>query len=62
MSDDDIKLVLEKYDRKNPKADMTGLHFNKAENRKYKFELTTEQLSVIHRELGPEIKLMGYDI
>ncbi len=60
-SEEILKKILAKYDRKNPGADMTGLHFNKGITYRYRNELTEPQIERFSREMGVVIEEMGYE-
>ena len=62
VSDEKIQTILQTYDRKNPNANMTGLHFNKAKMKRYETEMTEEQRSKVKDVLGASIAAMGYEI
>lgn len=61
VSEEILKMILTKYDRKNPNANMTGLHFNKGITYRYRNELTDPQIDRFSSELGIVIEEMGYD-
>lgn len=61
LSEKKIKEILAKYDRGNPNANMTGLHFNKGITNRYKTELTQPQMDRFITDLGSVIEKMGYD-
>lgn len=62
VTDEEIKTILNKYDKNNPKANMKGLHFNKGISNRYKYELSEEQLKRFEREMGIQIEKMGYSL
>ncbi len=56
----DLKNILKKYDKENPNADMTGLHFNKGITNRYVNELSEAQIDRFRAEMGIILEEMGY--
>ncbi len=61
LSEESLKGILAKYDRKNPDANMTGLHFNKGITNRYVNELSEAQIDRFSSEMGILMKEMGYE-
>ncbi|PKA82141.1 sulfotransferase domain-containing protein [Ulvibacter sp. MAR_2010_11] len=61
VTEEIIEKILVKYDRKNPDANMTGLHFNKGVTYRYRNELTEKQIDRFSKEMGIVLEEMGYE-
>ena len=61
LSKNKMKMILEKYDKGNPNANMSGLHFNKGVTNRYKTELTQSQIDRFTTDMGSVIEEMGYE-
>jgi hypothetical protein len=62
VSEEDKNNILFKYNKDNPKANMKGLHYNKAVVKRYESELTKTENDLFKTNFGEVIIEMGYKI
>ena len=60
LSQEVLSEIMIKYDRKNPDANMTGLHFNQAKTKRHLTELSKSELSGVKQEIGNVLDKMNY--